>query len=141
MKRSQMIAVLVFAALITSGNAFAQIKKTKTPKAPSKKPTAVKGRGQLIGGIGQFGETYTLKRDFNLAVLGAHYTVEPIGDYGTNFPNADEKLLVLDVSLKNVSDRDNWFGGEGFMTAVDSKGGLYPTSVLSRSKARDEKHL
>lgn len=130
MKRTFIIGLSVFTALLaTGGNTFAQIKQTKPAKQtkpPVKKPIATKGQGQLIGGIGQFGETYTLKRDFNFALLGAYYSVKPIGDYGTNFPNYDQKLLVLEFSLKNVAKSDNWFGGEGFFTAVDSKGGLYP---------------
>jgi len=132
MKRAYatLFSLLLAVFISVGGTASALTKNTKAkPKVPVRKPTAIKGHGQLVGGIGRFGEIYTLRSGFNFSILGARYSVEPLGTYSYTSPRADEKLLIINCAVKNANKSDDWFGsGGGFITAVDSKGGLYESS-------------
>jgi hypothetical protein len=88
----------------------------------------VKGQGQVSGVYAQFGTTYTLKNNFNFTLLSARYTLDPLDcDCGIG-AKTDEKVLVVDIALKNAAQGDNFFNNEGFMTLVDEKGQLYGVS-------------
>ena len=94
-------------------------------------PQQTKGQGQMAGGSGQFGVVYTVKGGFNLEILSAKYTVEPFESYYSAGAKTDGKLLVIDFAIKNVTPKDNYFGTDHFITAVDTAGQLYTTSNVS----------
>jgi hypothetical protein len=85
-----------------------------------------KGQGQLVGGPAQFGVTYTLKGKLNFSVLAARYTLEPYSASEPLTAGTDEKLLVLDIAIKNANPNDASFNRDGFFTLVDSAGQQYP---------------
>lgn len=117
-ERKLLCAFLVSAlACAIDATAYAQAK----PKAQP--PT--KGQAQLNGLNAQFGVIYTLSNHFNFEILKARYTLDPFLSYGHISARTDEKLLVVDIAIKNVATGDNFFNNEGFMTAVDEKGQLY----------------
>ena len=84
-----------------------------------------RGKDNFAGQNGQFGVVYSLQNGFNFAINSARYTLEPF--LGPSFPTAgiDEKLVVLEIAIKNTKSDDNWFGTEGLFTLVDAKGELY----------------
>jgi len=98
----------------------------------------VKGQGQVAGGDGQFGTIYSLKNGFNFEILGAHYTLEPYNASTAITADADKKILVLDIAIKNAQDGDNFFNTDSMFTAVDDHGELYPGgSLMLESKISD----
>src|SRR3954469_3326725 len=90
--------------------------------APAPKPAAapapVKGQGQLAGGNGQFGTVMSLDNGFNFEILSARYTLEPFLGSETLKARTDEKLLILEIAIKNAKKDDNWFNPEGAFTLV-----------------------
>ena len=114
------ITAFVFAAIVTASPTFAQSAKPK----PGAKPP-VKGQAQLTGGNGQFGTVYSLQNGFNFEILSAHYSLEPFIAYETLTAKTDEKLVVLDIAIKNAQKGDEFFNSEGLFTLVDDKGQLY----------------
>lgn len=118
-------ASLLFAVPCVSGAAAA-----KPHKAPAHKPTnAIKGQGQLAGGDGVFGTVYSMQDGFNEEILGGKYSVDSVAGYGGYIhPDADGKLLVLQVAMKNAKPTDNWSGGWQ-MSAFDQNGQKYDLSV------------
>ncbi len=84
-----------------------------------------KGQGQLAGGPAQFGVTYTLKGKINFAVLAARYTLEPYSASEPLTAGTDEKLIVLDIAIKNANPNDASWNRDGFFTLVDSTGQQY----------------
>lgn len=85
----------------------------------------VKGQAQLKGISGVFGTVYSLQNGFNLAVLKARYTVDPFNAYlGVN-AQVDQKILVIDFSLKNARPEDNFFDSSSIFSVVDTKGQVY----------------
>src|SRR3954466_2218908 len=68
----------------------------------------VKGQSQLAGGTGQFGTTYSYKNGFNMAILGAHYTLDAFDAYTKILGDQDKKLVVLDLAIKNASKSDSF---------------------------------
>lgn len=85
----------------------------------------VKGQNQLSGTMGQFGATYSLKNKFNIALLDARYTVQPVeGDIET-FADKDGKILVLDLAVKNADSTDKFFDPGRWISAIDDKGQVY----------------
>lgn len=96
---------------------------TVTHAAPAKKPkpkpathNAVKGQSQMAGGNGQFGQIYTLDDGFNFEILAAHYTMDPFPAYEYQIAGPDQKVLVIELALKNANPSD--------------KGALYPGGQL-----------
>lgn len=90
-----------------------------------------RGQGQMAGGDGEFGTVYSMKDGFNEEILSAKYSIDPIVCYnGDGFlaPGDGEKLLVLEVAMKNATPTDNFNGGWN-MTAVDSDGTEYGVTV------------
>ncbi len=116
--------------------ALTQTKKKAPVAAKPPVKNEVKAQGQVVGLNGQFGVTYTLRNDFNFTLLSAHYTLEPYIAYALLTAGADEKLMVLDIAMKNVAKEDNYFNSEGFMTLVDEKGQLYPGGNLALKSLR-----
>ena len=91
-----------------------------------KKPVlATSGQAQLNGLNAQFGTIYTLKSKFNFEILKARYTMEPFASYGIVAPQTDQKVLVVDIAIKNTIPSDNFFNVEGFASAFDEKGQQY----------------
>lgn len=90
----------------------------------------VKGQQQIAGGTGVFGTTYSLKNGFNFAILGGRYTLDPYDGYESITPQTDQKLLVLDVAIKNANPGDNFFNIDSMFTLVDDKGELYTGGEL-----------
>lgn len=102
--------------------------------APAKQPAknAVKGQGQLVGQNGQFGVVYSLQQGFNFTVLSARYDVIPFPALnGAVTVKTQEKLLIMDIAIKNVKTADNFFATDDLFTAVDTKGGLFPHGAVS----------
>ena len=127
--RNQAIAVAIsvagLIAVAISTPALAQ-NGSSAKKPPVK--NAVKGQAQVAGLYAQFGTTYTLKNNFNFTLLSARYTLEPHDCYEGIMANTEQKVVVLDIAIKNTAKDDNGFNGEGFMTLVDDKGQLYEFS-------------
>lgn len=132
------------ATLLLVAPTLAQKPKPKAvpPKPVQTKPKPVpinetKGQGQLQGVNGQFGAIYTLQNNQNFSILSAKYTLEPFRCYSALSAKTDEKLIVLTVALKNVSQKDNWFNFDGFFTLVDAQGNLYSNANWSLQSSPD----
>jgi hypothetical protein len=105
---------------------------------------ATKGQGQVSGLYATFGTTYTLKNNFNFSILKARYTLEPFATSEPIIAKTEEKLIVLDLTIKNVAKEDNGFNPEGMMTLVDDKGQEYGTrsgSIALKSLGRKAPNL
>lgn len=74
-----------------------------------------------------FGTVYSLKDTFNFEVVSARYTVEPLIAHDTIMAGAGEKLVVLDVAIKNAGPSENSFNSDAYFTLVDAGGELYTT--------------
>ncbi len=131
-RRTALIGLALFLAVISAFGA--------PTKAPTQKPAAneVKGQGQLAGENGQFKTVYSLRNGFNFTILAAAYTLEPFHATEPLTPGTDEKLLVLDIALKNIKPEDNWFGADDLFTVVDEKGQLYPHREVGLSSKAGE---
>ncbi|MCX6379279.1 MAG: hypothetical protein NT023_07340 [Armatimonadetes bacterium] len=127
MKTLQLSLFCGIAALSIAVNA-APPKKTPAKKPPVKNET--KGQGQLVGANGQFGMIYTLKDNLNFQIITARYTTDSYAAYAPLFPKADEKLVILDVAIKNTRAQD-FFTELNFFTLVDEKGELYPNGAVT----------
>src|SRR5439155_24895690 len=112
--------------------AFAFAFPTHPGAAQAAKPqqNESKGQGQLVGANGQLGMVYTLQNSFNFAILSAKYTIEPFNSYELVTAATDQKLLVLDIAIKNVAKGDNFFSADGLFTLVDEKNQLIPGGSL-----------
>jgi hypothetical protein len=130
--RKQWVCVLfmIGVAVSTVCAAIGQTKKKPAPQKPTPKNES-KGQGQLAGGNGQFGVVYTLSDKLNFAILSAKYTLEPFNAYALTYPATDEKLLVLDLAVKNASTSDYFLNTDSFFTLVDAQGGLIPGGALA----------
>ena len=115
MKR--IITVCAIAAILPASLVQAQ---TKKPSPPVKAQNQTRGQGQVAGGDGVFGTTYTLNDGLNFQIISARYSVEPYNAYETDIARTDEKFLILTVSIKNTNTSDMFTGGEEF-TVVDEK--------------------
>ena len=135
--RSSSLAVCVTVAglmAVTLSSAPAQTKKKKPTATAKPAPTTkneVKKQGQLAGASAQFGVTYTLKNSFNFTLLSARYTLEPYIAYALQTVGTEQKGLVLEIAVKNVSQQDNFFNSDGLFTLVDEKGQLYTGASLA----------
>ena len=120
--------LITFSLLAVCSQSFAQVKKKTPPKKPIVKAQDItKTQGQLQGGDGVFGTTYTLNSGINFAVLKARYTLDPHNSYGTVFPKPEEKLLILTCAAKNANSSDSYFPGVE-LQAIDDEGHDYPSS-------------
>jgi hypothetical protein len=125
-------AALAGAALFAiSGTALAQGDKPK-PAAQKPQKNDVKGQGQLAGAAGTFGTVYSLKNNFNFAVVGARYTLEPFDAYVSAIAEPDQKIVVLDLAIKNVMKQDNFFPFGDLVSVVDQDGKLYTFVSLAQ---------
>lgn len=121
-----MLSYLLFATLVASSQAGTQ-------------DPAVKGQKQIAGGGGEFGTTYSLKNGFNFAIVGARYSIDPFDAYSRVIPTKDEKLLILDIAVKNAQSEDAYFNIDSLFTLVDDKGQTYPGgSLMLESKGNKE---
>lgn len=84
-----------------------------------------KGQEQLKGISGKFGATYTLSNQFNFTLLSAKYELKPANAYEIQKCIFGTKLVVLDMTLKNVSNQDNYFNPGDLFTLVDDKQNIY----------------
>lgn len=85
----------------------------------------VKGQAQLKGIAGAFGTVYSLQNGFNLAILEARYTVDPLNAYLGINARVDQKILVIEFSLKNARPEDNFFDSTSMFSVVDTAGQVY----------------
>jgi hypothetical protein len=74
---------------------------------------------------------YSLKNKFNFSVLSARYTLDPFISYEPLSAGTDTKLVVIAVTLKNISPQDNFWDRADLFTLVDSTGQLYPTGNVA----------
>lgn len=74
---------------------------------------------------GQFGVTYTLTNGFNFTLLSARYTMEPINTGSPVVAVDDNKILVIQVAIKNATPNDNYFDTTGMFTASDASNQVY----------------
>jgi len=115
-------------ALMTIAAASASL--AQQPKKPTKphvkNQDITKGQGQVQGGDGVFGTTYTLNSGWNFTLLKARYSIEPFNSYNTVLAKEDEKLLILTVAIKNSLPSDLFFGGLEWQ-AVDEEGHVFPS--------------
>ena len=116
------------------------------PKAKRHRPASnqSKGQKQIAGGDAVFGTVYSLKDGFNFEVLSAHYTVEPIPAHDTVKAGPDEKLVVLDVAIKNAGPSDSSLNPDAYITLVDAQGGLYTSrtaDMVLTSRNNEEGNL
>ncbi len=132
---SRTSAAAVVAGIALAAPIFAAPAKPAAKPAP--KPAAkpaentVKGQGQLAGANGQFGAVYSIKGDFNVSIVGAGYSLDPFVAYVPLQAGTDTKLFVVDLALKNVSQQDNFFDADRFITLVDAGGQLYEEGSLA----------
>ncbi len=114
-------------ACITVTTVHAAVAKKKVPpKAVAVPPNTSKGQTQVNGGNGQFGVIYTLKNKINFTILSAKYQVTPYPCYSKLYSTDKDKLLILQIAVKNVSTDDNFIGDFGGMiSAFDDKQGKY----------------
>lgn len=85
----------------------------------------VKGQGQLKGINATFGTVYSLTNGFNFAVLKAKYTVDPLVAYTGVNALFNQKILVVEISIKNARPEDNYLDSSGLFSVVDSNGEVY----------------
>lgn len=134
MKSNWLIPLCGMAALSLYANA------APPKKSPPKKPPVAnetKGQGQLAGANGQFGVIYTLKDNMNFQILSAKYKTDSFSAYAPVIPKSDEKLVVLEVAVKNTRPQD-YYTELNFFTLVDEKGELYSNSSSAlESKGMD----
>lgn len=124
-KKCPFLLLSAAAILTTTFPLPASAAAAKKP-APQKHATDIKGQGQMVGGNGRFGVTYSLKNGFNVCLLGAHYSVDYFPAYDALFPDDNEKVLVIDFSVKNVHPEDTYVGFAGeLFTVVDQRGNIY----------------
>jgi hypothetical protein len=114
------------------------ISATQSHAAPVKKHPvhAVKGQGQIAGGNGRFGTVYSLKNGFNFEIISAGYTLEPFAAYTPIHAKHGEKLLVMQIAIKNATDRDNFFNDEDLFTLIDNHGQQYRGHVMELASAK-----
>ena len=114
------LAVFACVAAISSPPSAAA---TAAKKPHQKSYTA--GHAQLAGGNGEFGVVYSFKSHWNEEILAARYSVDPFCGYGDPLaPRTGQKLLVLDIALKNPTADSEWFNDEqtNQIVAVDQNG-------------------
>ena len=93
----------------------------------------------MAGADGHFGTVYTLKSNFNVALLSAHYTLEPFNYTENVYPAKNEKLLIVDIAAKNVDSKDNnFYTNNTFMTAIDAQGVETKNKVVSLASRAEE---
>lgn len=91
----------------------------------------IKGQAQLKGINGVFGTVYSLKDGFNYAILRARYTVDPVRSANPVNALMDQKILVVEFSVKNATPRDNYLSPEEAFGAVDDKGQIFEAVGIS----------
>lgn len=136
MHRSFRLLPLTAALLVAVGATHAAPTKKPAKRAPA--PNQVKGQGQMVGANGQFGQVYTLDNGFNFEVLSGRYSVEPFVAYETLAAHSDQKLVVLDLAIKNVNDGDNFFDSQDLFTLVDAQGQLYTGGTIALTSQGDK---
>jgi hypothetical protein len=115
-----------------TSTAFAAPKKTAVPAKPAPKSAAVpakpgiKSTPQVTGAVCRFGDLFALKSGWTYQILSAKISYEPFDDYGNLYPATGQKLLVLNVAIKNNTPDDLFFGSEDHEIQVqDSNNQLY----------------
>lgn len=116
--------------------------KAKRPAARPAPPQS-KGQKQIAGGDAEFGTVYSMKDTFNFEVISARYTVEPLVAHDTTLVGPDQKLVVVDVAIKNAGPSENSFNADGYFTLVDAGGELYTThnsAMVLASRVENEEN-
>ncbi len=131
---------LVGVSLIGAVNAAPVAKKPPVTKVPVKPKPDIKKTPQMAGAVGRFGELYGLKSGWTFQILSARYSYDAFDDYNQLYPTVNQKLLVLQVALKNGTPDDKFLNtGELQFQIQDSnnqtfEGGSYR---LSSSKNKE----
>lgn len=122
----------------------AAVLASSSVQAQTEPKNQTKGTTQVAGGYVKFGETYSLKGGANFAILKAAYTLDSFPSYGALANSATEKLLVVDVAVKNwQKDADldfNQAGGD-FMTVFDAAGNKYTGEAQLKSHGVQNTYL
>lgn len=116
-----------------TSTAFAAPKKAADPPKPTAKPAAapapkpgIKATPQMAGAVCRFGELFALKSGWTYQILSAKISYEPFDDYEGVYPETGQKLLILNVAIKNNTPDDLFFGGEDHEIQVqDGNNQLY----------------
>jgi len=94
-----------------------------------------KGQTQLAGGNGEFGVVYSMKDGWNEEILSAAYTLEGFTAATKLWPQYNEKLIVLNIAIKNAKSTPQWFNAQGRYTLVDQNGKQYTSSAAGLASA------
>ncbi|CAN5640135.1 hypothetical protein BH11ARM2_BH11ARM2_25190 [soil metagenome] len=134
--RVRALLLLLSVAIVPSG--FAEQKPKPVPPK-----NEVKGQGQMAGAYVKFGEVYSLANGVNFEILTGRYTMEFFPTYGAYQNTPSEKLVVLDIAVKNWRKTDLDFGGAGgdLITLVDSTGAKYTGEAQLKSHGIKETYL
>ena len=107
----------------------------------------IKGTSQMPGGMGQFGQTYTLVSSdgfgpVNFTLVSANYSVVRVSmKPGDNYiPLYNQKLLVIHYKLKNPNQSDMYYSSRSLFQAVDAKNNLIEDTGDSRQDS-DSKEM
>jgi len=121
--------------IVTGAVVAAYIAGNAVAGAQVKKPPVnqTKGQAQTAGGVGQFGVTYSLKSGFNFTILSAKYTLDPFTAYESLSARDGQKMLVLDVAIKNINPSDNYFNTDALFAAYDETGAVYHPQMTLQS--------
>jgi len=133
MKRGIYLLPIAFVLAAGMPGATAATPKKAKPAVKPMVKNQTKGQGQMTGANGEFGEVYTLTSGFNFEILSASYSLDPFVAYETLSANTNQKLVVINIAVKNSTAADNWFSTADMFTFVDSKGALYPTGTFSQA--------
>jgi hypothetical protein len=85
-----------------------------------------KGTAPMPGGMGKFGQTYTVLQGdtpVNITITGAEYTVGQFNIKNDQEvePDADHKMLLIHFKLKNPNPNDLYISSQNFFQVVDSQ--------------------
>ena len=115
---SRLMPCIAIGVLIVTAPAFGAAPK---PSAGHSGANETKGQGQLAGGNGVFGTVYSLKNGFNFEILSARYSVDPFICWADIYPDPDQKMVILDIAVKNAHQSEDSFGTGDQFSLVDEK--------------------
>lgn len=124
------VAAIFWAVVLASG-AAAQKPKPKPPVKPVPTQNQTKVQGQQKGLPGVFGETYTLKSEWNLTLVSAAYSLAPQDGTHELHANAEQKFIVFRYRIKNASKMEREPLSHLDVTLVDAKGNNYEDAIFA----------
>ena len=98
---------------------------SQPPVAFQQTPPQIKGTAPMPGGLGKFGQTYTVSKEgtpMNFTIISAQYGVDAydIKDSAAQFVDATHKLLVIHYKIKNPNPSDLYVTSWPLFQAVDA---------------------